>query len=68
MHAGSWSSAISRLAQLQPGNLRYFEIYSMSTSDMSVLDSLDPAVEWEEFLAVIKKPVEQWATCSVYLS
>jgi len=68
MHAGSWSSTISRLAQLQPGNLRYFEVFSMSTSEMNALDSVDPVVGWEEFLAVVKKPVEQWATCSVYLS
>lgn len=68
MHAGSWSSMIARLAQFQTGNLRCFEVYSMSTSNMNDLDSADPVVDWEEFLAVVKKPVEQWATCSVYLS
>ncbi|KAH5130959.1 hypothetical protein HBH70_185460 [Parastagonospora nodorum] len=70
MHAGSWSSTVSRLAHLQPGNLRYFEACAMSTSNLSGRDLTDPIedLDWKELLTAVEKPVEQWATCSVYLS
>jgi dissimilatory sulfite reductase (desulfoviridin) alpha/beta subunit len=70
MEMGNWTSTISRLVQLQAPTLHYLEVSAMSTispNDRTVSDPVDN-VGWQKFLSNVKKPVEQQASCYVYLS